>query len=89
MQQAAEELGLPAATAQLLAQQTALGAALMAIDSTHSPAELRKNVTSPGGTTEKALAVLEENNLREIFKNAVLAAKQRSEELATILGDKK
>lgn len=88
LQEGAEELGLSAETAQILAQQTALGAALMAIDSAHTPAELRKQVTSPGGTTEKAIGVLEENHLRHIFKKALLAAKQRSEELADLLGDK-
>ncbi len=88
LQAAAEELGLPADTARMLAQQTALGAALMAIDSVHTPAELRKHVTSPGGTTEKAVSVLEENHLRDIFKKALVAAKQRSEELANLLGDK-
>jgi pyrroline-5-carboxylate reductase len=88
LQNAAEELGLPAATAQLLTQQTALGAALMAIDSTHTPAELRQHVTSPGGTTERAVNVLEEKQIREIFKLALSAAKQRSEELANLLGDK-
>lgn len=88
LQNAAVDLGLPAATAQLLAQQTALGAALMAIDSTHTPAELRQHVTSPGGTTEKAVNVLEEKNIRDIFKQALTAAKLRSEELANLLGDK-
>lgn len=88
LQNAAEELGLPAATAQLLTQQTALGAALMAIDSSHTPAELRQHVTSPGGTTEKAVNVLEEKKIRDIFKQALTAAKQRSEELANLLGDK-
>jgi len=88
LQEGAEELGLPPETAQLLAQQTALGAALMAIDSTHSPAELRQHVTSPGGTTERAINVLEENKLRAIFKKALVAAKQRSEELADLLGEK-
>lgn len=89
MQSAGEELGLSAETAQMLAQQTALGAALMAIDSSHTPAELRQHVTSPGGTTEKAISVLEENHLREIFRKALFAAKQRSEELANLLGDSK
>ena len=88
MQNAAQELGLPAESARLLAQQTALGAALMAIDSTHTPAELRQHVTSPGGTTERAVNVLEEYHIRDIFKKALLAAKQRSEELANLLGEK-
>ena len=76
------------AETQLLAQQTALGAALMAIDSTFSPAELRQHVTSPGGTTEAAICVLETNEIRGIFKQALAAATNRSEELANILGEK-
>jgi pyrroline-5-carboxylate reductase len=87
LQDSAEALGLPAKTAQILAQQTALGAAMMAIESQHSPAILRQQVTSPGGTTEKAVSVLEANGLRDIFNKALLAAKQRSEELAKLLGE--
>lgn len=87
LQMAAEELGLPTETARLLTLQTALGAARMAIESGKPIAELRKNVTSPGGTTEKALSVLEENNIRGLYKMALHAAKRRSEELASLLGD--
>lgn len=82
LQNAGEELGLPAATAQILAQQTALGAAQMALESKHEPSELRRHVTSPGGTTEAAISVLEEHHIRNIFKKALRAAKERSEELA-------
>ncbi len=81
MQQAAIELGLPTDTARLLTQQTALGAARMAIENDISITELRRQVTSPGGTTEKAIAVLEENQLREVFRKALQAAKLRAEEL--------
>lgn len=84
MQEAAEELGLPADIAKLLTQQTALGASRMAMESDHSVSELRRQVTSPGGTTEKALLSLEENNIREIFRKALQAAKLRSEELSTL-----
>lgn len=86
MQQAAEDLGLPSETARLLTLQTALGAARMAIESGESLAKLRKDVTSPGGTTEKALAIFEENNIRDIYHQALSGAKQRSEELAEIMG---
>lgn len=85
MQAAAEELGLPIETARLLTLETALGAARMAIESGKSPAELRQSVTSPGGTTEKALLVLEENNIRSIFKDALYAAAERSKELAALI----
>lgn len=87
LQTAAEELGLPTETAKLLTLQTALGSARIAIESTHSLAELRKHVTSPGGTTEKALSILEEHQIRDIFKKTLSAAKARSEELANSLGD--
>lgn len=86
LQQAGEELGLPKETARLLTLQTALGASRMAIESGKPLDELRQNVTSKGGTTEKAILVLEENQLRNIYQKALLAAKQRSEELAEIMG---
>lgn len=82
----AEKLGLPGETARLLTLQTALGAARMAIESGIPLAELRRQVTSPGGTTEKAVSVLEEKDLRQLFGAAVEAAKLRSEELANMLG---
>ncbi|MEE9596563.1 MAG: pyrroline-5-carboxylate reductase, partial [Acidiferrobacterales bacterium] len=56
LEQAAVEQGLDAATARLLAVETAFGAAKMALESGTDPAELRRNVTSPGGTTERAIA---------------------------------
>jgi len=89
LQQAAEQLGLDPETARLLTLQTGLGATRMAIESDASLTELRQQVTSPGGTTEKALSVLEENNLRGIFKEALIAATLRAKELAEILGEKK
>lgn len=82
LQAAAEKLGLPKETARLLTLQTAYGAARMALESEKDAAELRHNVTSPGGTTEQAIAVLEDKKLREIFAEALKAAKLRSEELA-------
>lgn len=85
LQEAAEQQGLATDTARLLTLQTALGAARMAIESGKALDELRRNVTSPGGTTEKALSVLEENNVRDIFKKAIQAAKSRSEELAELM----
>jgi pyrroline-5-carboxylate reductase len=85
LQEAGEELGLPNDIARLLTLQTALGAARMAIESSTSLTELRRNVTSPGGTTEKAISVLEENNIRGLFRKALHAAKLRSEELASML----
>lgn len=86
LEQAATKLGLPEETARLLALQTAFGASKMALESPDDCATLRQCVTSPGGTTERALAVLEENNLRGIFEQALEAARDRSIELANQLG---
>ena len=79
---AGKELGLSESEATQLTFQTALGAAQMAITSDDSAATLRKKVTSPGGTTEQAILTFEQGNLRELFKQALTAAKVRSEELA-------
>lgn len=87
MQSAAESLGLSAEDAKALTLQTALGAATMAINSDVDAAELRRRVTSPKGTTEKAVAALEAGGLREIFQTAMNAAHDRSIELARELGD--
>jgi pyrroline-5-carboxylate reductase len=88
LQAAGEQLGVPKEMAQQLSLQTAYGAVRMMQMSSESPAQLRKNVASPGGTTEQALRVLEEKNIRQIFLDAVQAAKHRSEELATTFGKK-
>lgn len=86
LQEAGCELGLPEKTAKLLAVQTAFGAAKMALESRDEAAILRQRVTSPGGTTEKALAVLEKGKLRALFNEALTAARDRSRELAQQLG---
>ncbi len=88
MQQAAEELGLTPDQARLLIMETALGSARMAMESPVGFAELRQRVTSPGGTTERALAVLEEHKTSKQIGAAVKAAAARSRELADLLGDK-
>jgi len=87
MEAAGIELGIPADTARLLTLQTALGAAKMAIESTDSPAILRQRVTSPGGTTERALKTLNEGDLLPLFKQALTDARDRSIELSEILRD--
>jgi pyrroline-5-carboxylate reductase len=86
MEQAAVELGLDQATARLLTQQTALGAARVAIESEEPPAELRRRVTSPGGTTEQAIAVFEDKHLRAVVLEAMQAARRRAAELSKQLG---
>lgn len=86
LEQAATELGLPKETARLLTLQTALGAARMALESEDSTAELRRKVTSPGGTTEQAINTLEQGALRDLFGEALRAARRRSEELSNLMG---
>lgn len=86
MEAAATELGLAEDTARLLTLQTALGAARMAIESSEHPAALRAKVTSPGGTTERALQSFEQDGIREVFKHALTAARDRSIELSELLG---
>jgi pyrroline-5-carboxylate reductase len=86
---AACEMGLKPETARLLTLQTALGAARMALESSDSPATLRQKVTSPGGTTERALQILEAGRLRELFAEALKGAQTRSRELSDILGQEK
>ncbi len=86
LQQAAVKLGLPEQTASLLTVQTAFGAAKIALESHETPAQLRQRVTSPGGTTESALAVLAEGKINELIERAVAAAERRARELAEQMG---
>ncbi len=88
MEQAGIELGLSNETARLLTLQTALGAARMAMESSDGPALLRERVTSPGGTTERALGILEQGELRQLFAKALSGAKERSVELSELLGNR-
>lgn len=87
MEKAGKELGLPADTARLLAVQTGFGATKLALEMDDSPEELRKKVTSPGGTTEQAIKIFEQQGLIEMFANAMKAAHNRAEELAIELGE--
>ena len=86
MEKAGEELGLPPETARLLAIQTGFGSTKLALEMEDSPEELRKKVTSPGGTTEQAIKTFEEQGLVEMFSKAMKAASDRAEELAKELG---
>jgi pyrroline-5-carboxylate reductase len=88
MEQAGVELGLDAETARLLTIQTALGAARMAVESELPPARLREQVTSPGGTTERALGVFEEAGLRALVSRALAAASARAAEISQSLADR-
>lgn len=86
LEAAATALGLDADTARLLTLETAFGSAKMALEGGEAPAKLRDRVTSPGGTTEQAMKTLEQNNVRESFSKALIAATERSRELAELLG---
>jgi len=85
---AAVKLGIPQDDALKLAKQTVLGAAQLAVSSEKNPSELRKDVTSKGGTTEAALNVFEQEKLAERFIRAVEAASRRGEEMGKEWGGK-
>ena len=82
MQAAGRDMGLSAEVAQQLTLQTALGAAKMAVASDVDVGELRRRVTSPKGTTERAINILEDGGLRQLFAHALDGARVRAEELA-------
>lgn len=84
--ESATRLGMPAEEARLLAVQTAIGSAKLAALSDDKLAQLRNNVTSPGGTTEQAVLSFEQAGLRSLVDNAVLAARKRSIELSEEFG---
>lgn len=80
-------LGLEPQDARALALQTALGAAQMAITADVGPAELRRRVTSPNGTTEQAVAVFDRAGLAMIVEQAMQACAARGASLAAELSD--
>ncbi len=86
LEAAAHERGLPTEIAHKLTLETAFGAAQMARQSTDSLSTLREQVTSKGGTTAAALAVLDAAGLHAIVAHAVAAADRRSAELAAEFG---
>ena len=88
LEAAGVEQGLPAETARVLAIETAYGSGMMAREGSDSPAVLRQQVTSKGGTTEAALKVFEARGMQGIVSDAVKAAAERSAELAGELGGK-
>ena len=79
---AGEKMGVAKEAATRLATQTALGAALMAKDSNVDVAELRRRVTSPGGTTEQAILTFERGGMLELVEDAMEACKHRAREMA-------
>ena len=78
---AAVRVGLPRETAGELVLETVLGATLLAKQSPKSPQDLRKQVTSPGGTTAAGIAVLESGRFKELLAETVAAAHKRAKEL--------
>lgn len=86
MEAAGVKLGLPVEVSRRLAIETAYGAGQMARTAVESPAVLREQVTSKGGTTEAALKSLDAANVRAIFIEAISAAARRSAEMAELLG---
>ena len=86
LEQAAIESGLDSKQARLLTLETAFGAAKMALEGHEEPLQLRHRVTSPGGTTEQAVKVLEEGGIRHLFKSAIQAAVERAREIADMFG---
>lgn len=78
----AERMGFSADEAATMVTQTFLGAAELLARSGEIPSELRRRVTSPNGTTERAIAVLEDADLGALFDRATAAALARARELA-------
>jgi pyrroline-5-carboxylate reductase len=79
--EAAVAIGLPRDMASKLAVQTMLGSGRLIERSGQAPAELRRRVTSPGGTTARAIEQLEKGQFTELVKRAVQAAYDRAREL--------
>ncbi|HLU64212.1 MAG TPA: pyrroline-5-carboxylate reductase dimerization domain-containing protein, partial [Protaetiibacter sp.] len=77
----AERLGFAPGDARLMAEQTLIGSALLLEQTGEHPAELRRRVTSPKGTTERLIAVLDEAQLADVFERAAEAAIARAREL--------
>ena len=82
MAMAGEQLGFLPEQALAIAAQTMLGAIKLAETSGQAPEELRKKVTSPGGTTATAIRVLEERKVKKAIVDAIKAACERAEELS-------
>jgi pyrroline-5-carboxylate reductase len=86
LEKAAIRHGLDPRSARLLTLETAFGAAKMALEGGEEPAQLRRRVTSPGGTTEQAVKALEAGGIGPLFERAVAAAIRRAQELADLFG---
>jgi len=85
MEKSAAEIGLEKAMAKELIVQTLIGAAEMVKKSTKSSAQLRKEVTSPGGTTEAGIRILEEHSVQQAFISCIKAATAQSKRMGDTL----
>lgn len=81
MEAAGKAAGLPPAAAARLARQTVIGAGRLLEESSEDSAALRRAVTSPGGTTERAIGVMLERGFPRIIGDAIIAARDRGAEL--------
>lgn len=86
LERAAIEEGLDRETARLLTLETAYGSAKMALEGAEEPATLRARVTSPGGTTERAVGILTQGGVTSLFAQAIHGATERARELAEMFG---
>ncbi|MBM95467.1 MAG: pyrroline-5-carboxylate reductase [Oceanospirillaceae bacterium] len=84
---AGQKLGLTEETARQLTLKTALGAGRMAFEADVGPAELRRRVTSPGGTTQRAIETFQDGEMPELVEKAMTAARDRAVELNILLSD--
>lgn len=87
MEEAGDELGVEREQARRLAIQTMAGAAEMARRGPDEPAQLKRNVMSPGGTTEKAIETFEDGDLRGLVRRACQAVVTHSKKMAAQLRD--
>ena len=86
MVESGKALGISPENALRLASHTAQGAAKMMMETKTTAKTLRSNVTSPGGTTERAISILDHHDVGETIQKAIMGAYQRSQELAKEYG---
>lgn len=84
MIEAGVQAGLSLTDASTLSLSTMKGALALMMKQNESPQELRRKVTSPGGTTEAAFKILDANHVKQHIVNAILAAAQRAKELSRL-----
>jgi pyrroline-5-carboxylate reductase len=87
IEEAARQKGMNAQRSRLLTAQTFLGAAKLALESDHPLAELRRQVTSLKGATEKAVQILEQGGIRSLLADAIEGAAERCSEIAKELAE--